>query len=128
MSQRLEFIHAVIQQRLTMRAACRQFGISQKAGYKWLDRFTHGGPDALADRAPAPMVPANQRAAAVRAQICQLRDAHPTWGARKLRAPRDGLTHHPGLALTHHPRLYPQRARPGRLVGCTQFWIKGSGP
>jgi len=98
MSQRLEFIHAVIQQRLTMRAACRQFAISEKTGYKWLARFTHGGPDALADRSHAPMVPAHQVAAAVRDQICQLRDAHPTWGARKLRAV---------LAATHPATTWP---------------------
>jgi len=86
MSQRLAFIHAVVQQRLTMRAACRQFGISEKTGYKWLARFTHGGPAALADRSHAPVVPAHQVAAAVRDQICALRDKHRTWGARKLRA------------------------------------------
>ena len=98
MSQRLEFIHAVIQQRLTMRAACRQFGISEKTGYKWLDRFTHGGPDALADRSHAPLVPAHQVAAAIRDQLYALRDDHPTWGARKLRA---------WLAATHPATTWP---------------------
>jgi putative transposase len=98
MSQRLEFIHAVIQQRLTMRAACHQFGISEKTGYKWLDRFTHGGPDALADRSHAPLVPAHQVAVAVRDQLCEFRDDHPTWGARKLRAV---------LAATHPATTWP---------------------
>jgi transposase InsO family protein len=90
MSQRLEFVHAVIHHRTTMRAACRQFGISEKTGYKWLDRFCRGGPEALADRSHAPVVPAHQVAPAVTADLRQMREDHPTWGARKLRAVLQG--------------------------------------
>ena len=85
MSQRLEFIHAVVEHRVAMRAACRQFGVSEKTGYKWLRRFLRGGPAALADRSHAPLVAAHQLAPAVRDAVCQLREEHPTWGARKLR-------------------------------------------
>ena len=86
MTQRLEFIRAVVSRRLTMRAACQRFGVSEKTGYKWLTRFLEGGPEALADRSHAPGVAAHRVAPTLRALICQLRDAHPTWGARKLRA------------------------------------------
>ena len=85
MSQRLEFIHTVVEHRVAMRTACRQFGISEKTGYKWLQRFLGGGPAALADRSHAPRVAAHQLAPAVRDAVCALRKAHPTWGARKLR-------------------------------------------
>ena len=88
MSQRLEFVQAVLQRPagVSIKALCAQFGIREKTGHKWLDRFQRGGPDALADRSHAPVVPAHQ-VPPVRVQVvCALRDAHPTWGARKLRA------------------------------------------
>jgi putative transposase len=85
MSQRLEFIHTVVARRVAVRTACRQFGISEKTGYKWLQRFLRGGPSALADRSHAPLVAAHQLPPAVRDAVCALREAHPTWGARKLR-------------------------------------------
>ena len=85
MSLRLEFIHTVVEHRVAMRTACRQFGISEKTGYKWFRRFLHGGPAALADRSHAPLVAAHQLAPAVSDAVCALREAHPTWGARKLR-------------------------------------------
>jgi putative transposase len=85
MSQRLEFIRAVVEQRQEFRAACRAFGISEKTGYKWRARFLEGGPVALADRSHAPHVAAHQVSPGLAARICALREAHPTWGARKLR-------------------------------------------
>jgi putative transposase len=85
MQQRLEFIHTVVEHHVAMRTACQQFGISEKTGYKWLQRFLHGGPAALADRSHAPRVAAHPLAPAVSDPIRMLREAHPTWGARKLR-------------------------------------------
>lgn len=86
MSQRVEFVHALLSGRTSMRALCRQFGISEKTGYKWRARFLAGGPAALADRSHAPHVPAHRVAPTLRHAIVALREAHPTWGARKLRA------------------------------------------
>ena len=114
MTQRLEFIHAVIHRRLTMRAACRQFGISEKTGYKWLDRFAYGGPDALADRSHAPVVPAHRVAAAVCNAVYELRDAHPTWGARKLRAVL--AAQHPATAWPAPSTITALLKRTGRVV------------
>ena len=85
MSQRLEFIQALLEQRDSLAALCRRFGISEKTGYKWRARFLAGGPAALADASHAPKIPAHQVPPAVVAAICALREAQPTWGARKLR-------------------------------------------
>lgn len=88
MAQRLEFIHAVLhrQREQSISDVCRATGISEKTGHKWLQRYGAGGPAALADRSHAPHQPAHQVPRPIAATICQLREAHPTWGARKLRA------------------------------------------
>lgn len=86
MSQRLEFVQLVVRRQTTIREACRQFHISEKTGYKWLDRYARGGPAALADRSHAPVTPPHQVARAIVDAICAERERNPTWGARKLRA------------------------------------------
>ena len=87
MSQRLEFVHAVLHRAPgeSIVDLCRQIGISEKTGHKWLKRFGDAGPAALADRSHAPQQPAHQVPALIAAALCQLREANPTWGARKLR-------------------------------------------
>jgi putative transposase len=85
MTQRQLFIEALLAQRGTLRALCAEFGISEKTGYKWRARFLSGGPAALSDRSHAPHVAPHQPAAAVREAILALREAHPTWGPRKLK-------------------------------------------
>jgi putative transposase len=86
MSQRLEFIEALVAGRRPMRALCKEFGIAEKTGHKWRNRFLAGGPAALTDRSHAPVVPPHQVPRAQQAVLVALREAHPTWGARKLRA------------------------------------------
>lgn len=87
MTQRLEFIHAVVHRApgVSIRDICRSTGISEKTGHKWLTRFGAGGPTALADRSHAPHQAPHQVPRAVADAICALREAQPTWGARKLR-------------------------------------------
>jgi len=87
MTQRLEFIDAVLHRApgQSIRDICRATGISEKTGHKWLTRFGAGGPAALADRSHAPQRPAHQVPRALVDEICALREAHPTWGGRKLR-------------------------------------------
>lgn len=91
MTQRQQFIQAWLTERRTTRALCHDFGISEKTGYKWLARYQTGGPAALADQSRAPKQPPHQVDAAVRDAVLTLREQHPTWGARKLRA---YLVHH----------------------------------
>jgi len=86
MSVRQQFIEAVLTRPSTFRALCAEYGISEKTGYKWRARFLAGGPAALADQSRAPHVAPHQPPAAVREAILELREAHPTWGARKLKA------------------------------------------
>jgi transposase InsO family protein len=87
MSQRLEFVHAVLHRAPgeSIIDICRRVGISEKTGHKWLTRFGDAGPAALADRSHAPHQPAHHVPAPIATALCQLREAQPTWGARKLR-------------------------------------------
>lgn len=87
MSQRLEFVRAVLHRPpgQSIRDVCREAGITEKTGHKWLQRYGAGGPAALADRSHAPNVPAHRIAPALTTAIVALREEHPTWGARKLR-------------------------------------------
>jgi putative transposase len=87
MSERLEFVRAVLHRSAgqSIRDICRATGITEKTGHKWLTRYGAGGPAALADRSHAPHQPAHQVPPVLVAPILALRDAQPTWGARKLR-------------------------------------------
>jgi len=85
MSQREEFIRLVHQRRHPITELCIAFGISEKTGYKWLSRFHREGVLGLADRSHVPHLAPHQISPRVRREITRLREAHPTWGARKLR-------------------------------------------
>lgn len=86
MSQRQEFIRLVHQRRHPITELCVAFGISEKTGHKWLSRFHAEGVAGLADRSHVPHLAPHQVSTRVRRQITRLREDHPSWGARKLRA------------------------------------------
>jgi putative transposase len=86
MLQRQEFIRLVHQGRHPITELCITFGISEKTGHKWLARFARDGFTGLADRSHVPHSPPHQLSATVRRSVMCLREKHPSWGARKLRA------------------------------------------
>lgn len=85
MSLRAEFITLLTAGTATMRSVCDQFGISRKTGYKWLHRFQTGGWEALSDQSRRPQNCPWKTPAATEEAVLNLRDTHPSWGARKLR-------------------------------------------
>lgn len=86
MSQREEFIRLVHQRRHPITELCIAFGVSEKTGHKWLSRFQREGIAGLADRSHVPHAAPHQVSPRLRSLITSLREKHPTWGARKLRA------------------------------------------
>jgi putative transposase len=86
MSQREEFIRLVHQRRHPITELCIAFGISEKTGHKWLSRFHREGVTGLADRSHVPHLAPHQVSPRLRRSVTALREQHPTWGARKLRA------------------------------------------
>lgn len=69
-----------------MAAACRQFGISRPVGYKWVKRFAGAGTAGLADKSRRPNNIPHKTAGDVELRVKAVRQAHPTWGPKKVRA------------------------------------------
>lgn len=86
MSQRNQFIARAKEDGANIAAACREFGISRKTGYKWLQRFESGGIEALADRSRRPKCSPKKTPQLSEQAVLDLREAHPAWGGRKLHA------------------------------------------
>ena len=86
MDQRLQFIHDALSDRFTMAALCARYGISRRVGYKWLARYAEEGRRGLQDRSRAPHQCPHRISATTAELLCDLRRAHPYWGARKLLA------------------------------------------
>ena len=63
---------------------CRAFGVSRKTGYKRVHRFQAWGWDGLGDLSRAPHQHPNQTEWAVAESLIAARQAHPTWGPKKL--------------------------------------------
>ena len=86
MSQRLEFVSLAQREENNMRELCRRFGVSPSTGYKWLRRFSDGGAAAMVDQPRRPHHSPQRTPLEVEQVVLAVRDAHPAWGARKLRA------------------------------------------
>ena len=68
-----------------MRALCERFGISRETGYVWLRRYRQNGPGGLVEVNRAPLRHPNQTPVSVEEAVLGLRQAHMTWGPRKLK-------------------------------------------
>ena len=70
----------------TMAELCRIYGIARKTGYLWVERYEGEGLAGLQDRRYGAGDHPNQTDTGIEEQIVQLKHAHPSWGAKKLRA------------------------------------------
>ncbi len=68
-------------------ALCREYGITRKTGYKWLERYSEGL--SLADRSRKPFNTANKTPDDIEMLIINLRLENPGWGAKKLKSVLD---------------------------------------
>ena len=83
---RREFVKLASVEGANMSALCRQFGVSRKTGYKWRRRFLEEGESGLHDRSRRPLTFRESTPAAMEARVLAVRDEHPVWGGRKIRA------------------------------------------
>ncbi len=120
MSERLAFIQACLDRREKIVEICDRFGISEKTGQKWLQRFRTLGEAGLADRSHAPLHGTHRLEPAVIDAIVALRKQHRLWGAAKLRdrlIQRAPEHHWPaastiGELLQREGLIRPRRRRP----------------
>lgn len=84
MDERLKFIADYAQGEQGLAELCRKYGVSRKTGYKWLDRYDGEGPSGLLDRSRRPQTCPHRTDEDIEAALIQLRQRHPTWGAKKL--------------------------------------------
>ena len=80
--KRKEFVDAASQTK-NFSQLCREYGITRKTGYKWLDRWTDG--EGLSDKSRRPLSQPNRTSIEVEERILQLRAENPGWGARTLK-------------------------------------------
>ncbi len=83
-TMRSEFCRMAVLPEAKISVLCRRFGISRKTGYKWLGRFRLG--ELCVDRSRRPRRFREPTSEAIEAEVLELRDRHPAWGGRKLRA------------------------------------------
>lgn len=84
MSTKQEFVELALKEDANRRALCRRFGITPKAGYALLKRFSAEGPAAFTERSRRPAHSPLQTPEVVQALVLALRREHPAWGARKI--------------------------------------------
>lgn len=102
---RIEFV-ALAEQGGNIRQLCRRFGISPTTAYKWLGRHRTGAD--LADRSRRPVHSPQRVEASTEQAVLALRQAHPNWGARKLKRRLTDLGHTLPAASTVHAILVRQ--------------------
>lgn len=84
MTQRKEFVEQAIQTDRNMSQLCREFGISRKTGYKWLNRYLRTGEEGLVNLSRRPKYSPKRTSKHVEGRVLKLRAQHPAWGGRKL--------------------------------------------
>lgn len=79
---RSEFLRRMSEGQSSVRALCREYGISPKTAYKWKRRQAAGG--SLQDRSRRPRTTPNATSSEMVSEIMSLRNAHPTLGGAKI--------------------------------------------
>lgn len=84
--QRQAFIEEWLRKDEPVIVLCARFGVSRKAGYKWIERFRQGGMANLVDRSRAPRSRPHTTPEQLAEAVVRLRKKQRFWGPRKLRA------------------------------------------
>jgi putative transposase len=111
MEEKIKFLQDWRAGRHTVSDLCALYGISRKTGYKWAQRFVLEGPDGLLDKSHATHSASNRTPAEVEAALLQVRQRHPSWGAKKLVAFLQ--RHQPELELPHRSTVCEILSRNG---------------
>jgi transposase InsO family protein len=85
MEEKLRFVFEYQQQERTMTELCERYGIARETGYVWLRRYQAVGLEGLREKSRAAERHSNQTAAEIEQMVLDLRQAHMSWGPRKLK-------------------------------------------
>lgn len=86
MSERHEFVLLASQCDSNIRLLCRRFGISPATGYKWLGRYQRQGLEGIVECSRRPASSPQRTVPSMERAVLAVREAHPCWGGRKIRA------------------------------------------
>ncbi len=85
MSLKEQFISKIKSAEFSVAELCRQFNISRKTAYKWIDRHNSDPIFGLTEQSRRPLSSPNRIKEEVLELILKTRDKFPAWGGRKLR-------------------------------------------
>ncbi len=122
--QRETFVKLALASGANRSELCREFGISRKAGYKWLERYRAAGGAGLGDRSRRPHASPSRTADATVAEVLRIRaSSNNAWGGRKIAwtLASHGWRPVPALStiteiLRRHGKLDRQAQHPGPHV------------
>jgi putative transposase len=121
MDQRLQFVAEYLTGLYSMSELAAAYRVSRRIGYYWVRRFRETGD--VAPRSRRPHASPSVTPPAIVARLCAARQAHPTWGAGKLKAwvtRQDPTTRWPARDTIHEvlrrQGLIRQRVRRRRAV------------
>jgi len=122
--QRETFVTLALADGANRSELCRDFGISRKTGYKWLERHRVASSEGLDDRSRRPHTSPSRTAAATAAEVLRIRAAsNNAWGGRKIAwtLASNGWQDVPALStiteiLRRHGKLDRQAQHPGAHI------------
>jgi len=85
MDEKVRFVFEFERDEESMKALCERFEISRETGYVWIRRYRQYGLEGLVELNRAPERHPNQTARAIEEAVLELRQAHMTWGPKKLK-------------------------------------------
>jgi len=80
-----EFVIRALSREVSMIDLCREYGISAKTGYKWINRFKEKGFGGLVDLPRRPKSCSTEIGEDIICEMVRLKRAHRKWGPRKIR-------------------------------------------
>jgi transposase InsO family protein len=85
MEEKLRFVFEHEQGEGSMKELCERYEISRETGYVWLRRYRQKGWEGLKEKSRAAQRYANQTEEEIERMVLDLREAHMSWGPRKLK-------------------------------------------
>ncbi len=85
MDEKTQFIDAMLKSEKPFKHLCADFGISEKTGHKWKNRFYEEGKIGLFEKSRSPDMHPNALPEDTIIDLIALKHAHPFWGAKKIR-------------------------------------------